>query len=325
MVKKEAETAKIQDIKSKKMLKVLLVLLIVSGGGLALYKNPQYIEEIKSWFKQEPKVDVYQPQLDDHNQQISELNEQIRNLRQQIGAVSVRIKEPDFAPIYDRINMVEKINSQVLDAKANVSTVLGLINRMDNAEQKLDKLEIINDDSALILTATMLVKDAAATGKPFEYEAGVLSQVVRDNVKLQTYVSKIETFASKGVPTEFQLMKEFGEIYEQNLDASETDVVENKNWKDRLLAKLNELVQVKKTNIVVPQSAKNKIWSETYELVMNAKFEDAANNLRGAGLADNADVASWIAKVNLHIEFEQLINKLAAQSLAIMKVKFLKR
>ena len=217
------------------------------------------------------------------------------------------------------------MNSQVLDAKADISTVLGLINRMDNAEQKLGKLEIINDDSALILTATMLVKDAAATGKPFEYEAGILSQVVRDNVKLQTYVSKIETFASKGVPTEFQLMKEFGEIYEQNLDASETDVVENKNWKDRLLAKLNELVQVKKTNVVTPQSTKNKIWDETYELVMNAKFEEAANNLRGAGLSDNAAVAAWIAKVDSRNKFEQLINKIAAQSLAIMKVKFLKR
>lgn len=48
------------------------------------------------------------------------------------------------------MDAVEKTNLNVIDSKADVATVLGLLTRVDKLEDKLDKMAKVTDEGALI-------------------------------------------------------------------------------------------------------------------------------------------------------------------------------
>lgn len=67
----------------------------------------------------------------------------------------------------------------MIDSKADVATVLGIITRLDKIEERLDTLAKISDDGALVLTATMMVKESSENGTNFAYEAEILQQLAK--------------------------------------------------------------------------------------------------------------------------------------------------
>ena len=217
------------------------------------------------------------------------------------------------------------MNVNVIDSKADVATVLGVVTRMDKAEHKLDKLSAVTDDSALVLTATMLVKDAAEKGNGFEYEAGVLTQILSDNPELKNYAVQVEKFAKNGVQSELNLVKSFDNIYAEILNEQKEDF--NQNWKERLTNKFNEFVKIKKTNTEDAKFVADAGLEKIKSLVDNGQLYVAAEELDK--LSDdvwtkNQKLQEWAMRVKSRKEFLNLINSITAKSLAAMKVKFLK-
>ena len=152
----------------------------------------------------------------------------------------------DFASLNEKISAVEKINLNTIDSKADVQTVLGILTRVDKVENKLDNMAKITDESALILTATVLVKDAAERGGNFVYEAEVLQQLAVKNTNLKEQLQTIYKFANDGIYTKSYLINEFESIYNALLREQKKEL--EITWKDRLIAKDNEFVKVKKVN-----------------------------------------------------------------------------
>ena len=323
MVKKQAETPieeeKVKRGSFKKALIKLLVLFILAAAAYGAWKNPALIDKVKGLFSSQPKVDVYQ-------QQIDALTMQMQSLQQQLAATKAQIKEPDLSAFDERIKGIEKMNLNVIDSKADVATVLGVVTRMDKAEQKLDKLTAVTDNSALVLTGVLLVKDSAERGGNFEYEVEVLSNIAADNPQMAKEVQNLVPFAKEGISSELELVKDFDAIYANLLDKQKTDF--DKTWKERLNTKLSEIVQIKKTNENAPEFSADKNLENIKKYVDAGELSKAASLLmlpENQEWVQNEALQQWVKKVQAREEFYDLIEDLSASSLAALKVNFLKK
>ena len=218
------------------------------------------------------------------------------------------------------------MNLNVIDSKADVATVLGVVTRMDKAEQKLDKLTAVTDDSALVLTGVLLVKDSAERGGNFEYEVEVLSNIAANNPQMAKEVQKLVSFAKDGISSELELVKEFDVIYADLLDKQKTDF--DKTWKERLNTKLSEIVQIKKTNEKAPEFSADKNFENIKQYVDAGELFKAASLLvlpENQEWMQNEALQQWVKKVQAREDFYDLIEDLSASSLAALKVNFLKK
>ena len=176
--KENLATVKAKRRSYTKPLVFLVVVAAVGTLGYKLWENPQLLHQAKDMlFKSEPKVDVYQPQIDT-------LNQQIRNLQAELSMVRGRAENPDFSEMNKKIEAIEQVNLNTIKSKADVESVLGLVMRMDKAEGKIDDLAKVTNKGALTIMGAMLIKDAAERGGEFVYEAEVLNEVAKDNVKI---------------------------------------------------------------------------------------------------------------------------------------------
>ena len=166
MVKKvDTESAnQVSQEKSKKIKKtaIKLFLFIVVCGFVYLFAtNPNLRQKGVDFM-----TSLWGEKVD-YQKQINQLNMQVSDLQQRFNRLAQAQQQLDFSYVDEKISNIEKLNQNIIDSKADVATILGVITRMDKAEERLDALNKISDDSALILTAAMLVKDSAERGGSF--------------------------------------------------------------------------------------------------------------------------------------------------------------
>lgn len=299
----------------------IILLAAICGAGYALWKNPQLADRARSWLKPAEQEDPYAARF-------SDLQNQIAGLQNQLNQTNYKLDNSGFAEVKEQIRNLEKMNLNMIDSKADVAAVLGVITRMDAAEQKIGNLSEITDNSALILTGTLLVKDAADRGQTFEYEAEVLNQIAADSPQAAAHVQKISAFAAEGIPSNLALSLQFERIYAQIRQRHNIDSDQAQTWKDRINSKLNEIVQIKKTDEATPEFESGRILEEAAALVKNDDLLRAADLLKKSTdpeISASAGLQEWIAKVEQREDFYRAVSALSADSLAALKVNNLKK
>ena len=146
MAKKEKQSVSEETketLKKTKFGKFALLLVILVVGGYGVWKNPQVLQKMKSFFAVQETKDMYQVQ-------INTLNSQMHSLQQQLALLASQIKEPDLSKVYERFDAIEKMNLNVISSKADVATVLGLVTRVDKNERKSIPLEYFTSFGFLI-------------------------------------------------------------------------------------------------------------------------------------------------------------------------------
>lgn len=333
--KKMEEKSEQKEIKTpqkshwKAALIKLLVLAALVAAGYGLWKNPQIIDQIKNAVnvRQEETTVAPLPGADDR---IMQLQQQVQALQAEVSRLGslpqTAAAEPDLTAVNEKIAAIEKTNLNVIDSKADVATVLGLITRMDKAEAELAKLAKVTDEGALTLTAAMLVKDSAERGGSFEYEMEVLNQIALHNAQLKQPLEQMARYARSGIVPSELLEIEFAKIYAR-LVKEQKDAFDQ-TWTDRINSKLSEIVQIKRVNQEAPAFEANQGLEKVRQDVLHGNLEAAVNELQ---LPENADflkdkaLAAWLEKARGTVEFNQAVSKIAAGSLAMMKVNFLKK
>lgn len=306
-------------IKLKKVLWKSLFLAVIAGGIYVLAVKPELRQKGGDFLGSlwGEKVD-YQAQINRLNMQITDLNAQINKVVQAQQNV-------DLSYVDEKISNIEKLNRTIIDSKADVATILGLITRMDKAEEKLDTMNKVADDSALILTATMLVKDSAERGGNFEYEIEVLEELTKGTPKFKEPVATMAKYAATGIYTADKLKQQLEDIYNKML--KEQKAAFEKTWKDRLNSKLGELVQIKRVNENAPKF-KGDSMLEAVKTALDGDLKSAMKELEKPENAEKLKItalAEWLKNVEANYEFNAAVNRISAASLAIMKVKFLKK
>lgn len=311
--------------KRRSYTKPLVSLVVVLGVGILGYKlweNPKLLHQAKEMlFKSEPKVDVYQPQID-------ALNQQIRNLQAELSVVRGRAENPDFSEMNKKIEAMEQVNLNTIKSKADVESVLGLVMRMDKAESKISDLAKVTNKSALVLMSAMLVKDAAERGGDFVYEAEVLNEAAKGNVKIAKEMTLINKIATSGIPTKEELQNKFADIYAEKY-AKVAEEVAPKDWKERIYQQISKIIKIKKADTEKAKSSfseEDRAWSVVSDFVSKGEIKRAveiAKKPLNDDMLKNQKFMAWLEMAEVYVNFYDAISRISANTLAVMKVEFL--
>lgn len=313
-------SSKTQGLQWRRWLFYLTFTVILAGGGWFLWQNPAFLQKLRS-------VDNTDDLMQMQNQ-IKELQQETARLRQKS---EIAVSMQDIALLNEKIDNLSRINTEILDSKASNAAILGLISRVDNLETKVSNLGKVSSQGALILTAAMLVKDSAAGGEPFEYEAEVLRQLAM-GTNMQPASETIAAYAAKGILSKQKLTAEFNRLYAENQIAQEfeakqqaaeqTGAVEAKTWKDKINSKLSELIIIEKHE---EKAAENpQAQDEVYRLVNAGEF-----NLALVKMADDEKYQSqafkqWQNEVKGKEGFTRALQQIQALAMGVMRAESLK-
>ena len=305
--------------------RVLLIALVL-GGGYALWKNPNLTDDLSVKFKsffEKSDTESETVQID----QVALLRQEVSDLRTQIALMqSLQAQKQDTAALEQRFDTLEKFNQNVIDSKADVAIVLGLLTRLDAAEQQLDVLSRITDQGAVVLTAAMLVKDSAERGGSFVYEAEILNQLAADNVKVKPAVEVVVNAAVNGIYNDAYLMKSFDEVYQTLVNQTRQE--SEKTWKDRLNNKISEFIKVQKNGDNSPQNP-NLTELEQIKILLNSgnikKSVLMLQHLPNANLQKEPLLTAWLEKAQAKIAFDEALSQITTYYLAALKVNFIKK
>ena len=139
------------SVKFKKGIKIAVFAAVVAGAGYGLWKNPQVAEQVKNWLGTSAAAEEKENETAVLREEVRDLRVQLNNLQRQF------YEQQDNSVLMEKFANLERYNLNVINSKADVAAVLGLVMRMDKAEQKLEAVAGATDRGALVLTAAMLV------------------------------------------------------------------------------------------------------------------------------------------------------------------------
>lgn len=320
-VKTEKQVAKEQPRSSGRVSRIVTLAAVAAlfgGAGWFLYQNPQFM-----------KMEQKSPQADE---QWVVMQNKINALQQQLAVLEAdnagKISGREISALNERIDAHARINRELLDSKAGNNAILGLINRVDMLETRVNNLGKVSSSGALILTAAMLVKDSAETGRSFEYEAEVLRQLA-EGTNMQQPAEVIAAYAAEGLPDRQQLIAEFDEIYQETHmwktsvpETAEAETTpEQADWKDKINEKLSKLISVKYHNAegkIVEQTIDE---DEVYILVNDGQFDQAVLKMVKDPQYQTEAFQNWQKRIRARDEFDQALRRIQALTLAAMKVE----
>lgn len=300
----------------KSLVSKLIVIAIIGGGAYWLYLNPQVWQN-----KEESSANANQASSNEALiLQINQLQNQVAVLQSQM----LEKEEQDISAFEEKVERLEKQSLNVIDSKADAAIVLGMLTRVDKLENRLDKLAKISDDGALILSAAMLVKQAAEEGGNFVYEAEVLNQLTPKEASIQKDVSVISEYARNGISSKANLIKRFEEIY---AESQKTEEEPAQNWKQRFNAKLNEYIKISKSTGNEPEITEPDDLTKASLLIADGQINKAVKLMESSesdAIKQNQALQEWLVDAGNMISFRQAIRNIAAYGLAEMKVNNLK-
>lgn len=324
-----------ETVRTFKFSKARVIVWTVFGLVVAvLWVNPGLITQGVELVK---KVHFSDTSIDEDKQALQQLTHQVNVLQDKLFQAEMRLNElsqpstmtiddKQLAQFREKMDAIEKQNLNVINSKADVALLLGVITRLDQAEDRLNKLAKISDDGALILSATMMVKERAEKGGSFEYEAEVLDLLAKNDLKIKKEVDTLTKYSGTGIHTGTYLSKEFDKIY--NAMVKQQREAFEQTWKDRLNNKLNEIIKVKRVNKETPTFEKDKQLEELKRLVDAEQFTKAAELLdkpENQDLLADAALKKWLAEARAKVEFDKAVSRISTHSLALMKVNYISK
>ena len=308
----ETSVEEVKKAKSNSGFLLLIFLFFMGLGGYYVVQNPQILAVLQKE-SQSPVNEALTAQLT-----------QLQNQQAALQAQLLNLPKPDLSVFESKVEALEKQNLNVIDSKADASIVLGMLTRVDKLENRLDKLAKISDDGALILSAAMLVKDAAASGSEFVYEAEILNQLTPNTAPIKKDVSVISEYAHNGIVSKNVLIRQFEDIYNA---ATVDDSDAHKNWKERLNDKLSEYIKINKVGENKKENLQKKEFDTIAFLVSEGEIKKALALMESSendDIRQNQALQEWSVDAHHWLSFNQAIRHIAAFSLAEMKINNLK-
>ncbi len=310
----------------KKMLVAkLIVLVLLAGGGYFVWQNPQMLDSIKRAVVSEGREEVTLSDKSE-NAQTALLAQSVTNLSNQVNYLLGNQNKTDVSALMQKIETMELNNGNIIKSKADVESVLGIVMRLDKLEKQVGQLAQVSDENAIVLTAAMLVKEAADRGGSFEYEAEIFKQIAADSPSISSEVDVVEKYAPKGIVAKSYLISSFDGVYSELL--KEQREAFEKTWKDRINNKLSEYIKVKRVKETAPEFEANAELAEIKALVDTGNIKKAifvTESLSNQELLNNFKLKEWIEQARAYVEFNDAMSKISLHYLAIMKVNFIKK
>lgn len=328
VIEKENHDQTIPTTKLRKALYLSVFAIIVAGAGYFSWKNYDIIKE-KFFPSQEITADKDFPPAVDLFSLVEEkadkattyaLQEKILNLQALLNELTLKqSNSADIANLNERIDNMQDLLIASVNGKADAQSVIGLMVRLDKIENELDRLSRLNNEGAIMLAATMLVKENALEGKNFAFEAAMLAELAGRNPKISGPLKVIENAAQTGIATNTEIALEFNDIYD-SLQTKEPEIQTEENWKDRLNNKLSELITINKAEEKAKEVEHNRFLEAIKDLSEKQQFAQIAVLLKESDLTKTPALQKWIRTVEKKQIFESAISQISSYCLVLMKV-----
>lgn len=261
--------------------------------------------------------------------QITKLQNRISRIEQALQTHIQKaspINAQDIALLNDRFNTLEKTNLEILDSKANIAALMGLIERIDFLESQIKTLNAGTSASALVLTAAALVENAAKKRMPFMYEASVLSELSR-GTPMEKSAQIIAGISVKGLPAKEDLIHRFITLYETTLpQATPTEskkiVTASQDWKQKLYNKLKSLIVIEKISSDDAFDFNEiPLTDDVYRSVLDGDFETAILKMSVNPKYQTEAFQIWVEDAQSEKMFDKQMAKIKALTLSAMKLE----
>lgn len=225
--------------------------------------------------------------------------------------------------LHDKVGKIENLTNQYMNIKADSSAVISLGERVDTIDKRTQILNQLSNDGALILTAALMIKENAAAGLPVRFEAEILKQLAASQPDIATSIEYIYNNSARQYPSDKNLVKKFNQI-------TQTAIYNAKHqgtWKDRLLRKINEYVQISGPDINNPVNKEILTLTEIQGYVDDDQLALAVEMLakpENIYLLNNKELEDWYGITDSKLKFNRALSEICAYSLALMKTEGLK-
>lgn len=284
----------------------------------------RFTENVKQVFQTDENFDKTNPSISQLQKEINELKISFLNLGANQNRLAAKIPNEGI------IQNLDSNYNKLVNEKADASVVMGLITRLDKIEQRVDKLAKISDQGALILTSVMFIKDSAEKGQSFAYEAELLKMLSEGNESIVLPVQTILSFSDKNLFSTVSLQQQFEDIFKTIVKSEKNKNLKEKSWKEIFNQKLNEYVQVRRTDVDDKNSenSERNVLENIHSAVYQGNLSMAVDILsqpKNQYLLQYSDLNQWLLRAKDNVAFYKAISDISHQALVLMKLNYVKQ
>ena len=257
----------------------------------------------------------------DNQKQMEQLKEEIPNtqrIEEQISAVHIRddIMEEQLLQERMKIDRLEK-------NKADASSVLSLMTRMDAAEQKIRISNAEKERAVALLLSVYQLREAAFSGNGFATEQQSALALADFSPRIAGYIRSLSNVADQGIRTKSSLLRSFN-FYADQAVLSET-ISPKEDWFHQALNSLKKLIVIRR--IDAPEGdniSTQSVLARAGLAVRDDDLSEAVLVLKDLqGKAADA-MSEWIQSTERYLAVRRTINETISAVLGVVYAEQLK-
>ena len=241
----------------------------------------------------------------------------VRDLDERISAAYTREDsiERQLTQEGMKINRLEK-------NKADASSVLSLMTRMEAAEQKLRVSNVEKERAVALLLAVYQLREAAWSGKVFTMELQSVMALAQSFPRIAGYARSLSNMAGCGVRTETSLIRSFNTYADQAV-LSET-ISPKKDWFHQALNTLKTLVVIRKIGASNDNVSTQSILARADLAVRDKDLEEAGLILKDLHGKAADTMQEWTREVERYLTVKKTVNEMISAVLGVVYAEQLK-
>lgn len=300
-----------------------IILLICLGLCISydLHKTKQISTEILPQMQAD-----YEAQISELNAEIELLEREFNKLKSEhlsVDALSEEFVDEKLAEFKKSVlnDAPKNADEQILQNNAKIRT-------LEKTIADLQTQKHIIPQEILLSSGALTIRNMAANGENFAYEAEVLQIMATGNRTAEQYISQIRHFASKPLNNKNSLIKDFKRIYadlsgteiQNDEEKKNEDATSAESWKNAFFSRLKNLVTFKHKKTIKFEPTPD----EVYELVENGDLAQALARIKTSDKylsLHSAALEVWMQNTQNYLDFDSAVNGLLMNSLANLHLK----
>ena len=252
---------------------------------------------------------------------------EINRLREALP--NIRRLEDRFSAVYAREDgmeqrlMQENIKISRLEKnKADASSVLSLMTRMDAAEQKLRVSNVEKERAVALLLGVYQLREAALAGYGFSTEQQSALALAESFPRIAGYLRSLSKIADQGIQTKTALLRSFNAYADQAVLAE--SLSPKTDWFHQALNSLKTLIVIRRTDAVQNDQSTQSILARAGLAVRDEDIGEAVLILKDLkGIAADT-MREWEQNAERYMTVKRTVNETISAVLGVVYAEQLK-
>ncbi|MBR1778430.1 MAG: hypothetical protein IJ752_07620 [Alphaproteobacteria bacterium] len=206
--------------------------------------------------------------------------------------------------------------------KADASSVLALMTRMDAAEQKLRVSNAEKERAVALLLAVYQLREAAFSGHSFAVELQSALALADSSPRIAGYIRSLSGVADQGIRTKTALLRSFN-VYADQAILSET-LSSKTDWFHQALNSLKTLVIIRKTDASDGEVSTQAVLARAGLAVRDEDLGEAVLILKELQGKSADTMKEWIVAVERYLAVKRTVNETISAVLGVIYAEQLK-